>query len=232
MKVNEERRGSAAPRSRLTADRVLHGAVELADRIGVEPLTIRRLAEHLDVKPMSLYHYVPSKEAILDGMVDLVFAEIDLPPTDLPWKAAMRARCLSARAVLGRHPWATPLMETRTAPGPASLRHHDAVLGCLRAGGLPLALTAHAYAVIDSYVYGFALQEAGLPFVGEDGVDLTELAEQIMQAIPAEQFPNFVEFTVKHALAPGYDFRDSFEFGLDVLLDGIEAQAPRGGPAW
>lgn len=209
------------PRSPLTAERVLAGATELADRIGIEAFTIRKLADELGVKPMTIYHHVPNKEAILDGIVDLVFGEIDLPPEDLDWRSAIRHRTVSARTVLNRHPWATPLMETRTSPGPATLRHHDAVLGCLRRGGLSLELTAHAYAVVDSYLYGFALQEASLPFDGEE--DLGELASSIMEHLPVEEFPHFVEFTVEHALQPGYAFGNSFEFGLDLLLDGIEA---------
>ena len=185
-------------RPRLTRDRVLQGAVELVDVIGVDAFTMRQLAAALGVKPMSIYHHIPGKEQILDGIVDLVFAEIELPPADLDWRAAMRQRCLSARQVLNRHPWAPPLMESRTAPGPASLRHHDASLGCLRNGGLSLATTAHAYAILDSYVYGFTLQ-----------------------SVPAGAYPHFVEFATQHALQPGYSFGNSFEVGLDLILEGI-----------
>ncbi len=209
----------------LTRDRVLRGALTLADEIGVEAFTMRKLAAALDVKPMTIYHHVSGKEQILDGIVDQVFAEIALPPTDLDWRAAMRRRCLSAREVLNRHPWAPPLMESRTSPGPATLRHHDAVLGCLRGGGLSLDATAHAYAILDSYLYGFTLQEAQLPFLGD--ADLGELAEQILQAFPAGAYPHFVEFTTQHALRPGYSFGSSFEVGLDLILDGI----PQGQPS-
>ena len=204
----------------LSRERVLVGACELGDEIGIEEFTMRRLAAALCVKPMTIYHHVPGKEQIIDGIVDMVFAEIALPPHDQPWAVAMRTRCRSAREVLARHPWATPLMETRTTPGPATLRHHDAVLGCLRGGGLSLELTAHAYAVIDSYVYGFAMQEAALPFRGEE--EIAGLAEQIVQAFPAEKYPHFVEFTTEHVLRPGYRFAVSFEIGLDLILDGIE----------
>jgi AcrR family transcriptional regulator len=210
-------------RQRLTADRVLDGAMDLADRIGVHPLTIRRLADALDTKPMTIYHHLPSKDAILDGMVDRVFGQIDRPPTDLGWKAAMRHRCVSAREVLGRHPWAVPLMESRTTPLPETLAHHDAVLGCLRRGGLSLEMTAHAYALLDSYVYGFALQEASLPATG--GTEMADLAEEIMQPLPDDVFPHLSEFTTQYVLRPGYDFRAEFEFGLDLILDGLEALA-------
>ncbi len=214
-----------AERGTLSPERVLKGALQLADGIGIEAFTMRRLATALGVKPMTIYHHVPGKEEIIDGIVDMVFAEIALPPQDQPWTSAMRIRCRSAREVLNHHPWATPLMETRTRPGPATLRHHDAVLGCLRRGGLSLALTAHAYAIIDSYVYGFALQEAALPV--PDGGDIAGLAQQIMSAFPDGAYPDFVEFTVQHVLQPGYSFTASFDIGLDLILNGIE-QMSRG----
>ncbi len=213
------------PRAVLTSARVLEAAMALADRIGIEPFTIRKLAAELDVKPMTLYHHVPNKEAILDGIVDLVFSEIELPPEDVDWTTAIRHRCLSARTVLARHPWAPPLMESRTSPGPGTLRHHDAVLGCLRRGGLSLPLTAHAYAVIDSFVYGFALQEANLPFSGS--AEIADLAAAIIESLPASEYPHLLEFTTEHVLKPGYHFGTSFEFGLDLLLDGIEAARQR-----
>jgi AcrR family transcriptional regulator len=216
--------GSATTkRPRLSAERVLDGAMALADDIGVAAFTIRRLADALDTKPMTIYHHVAGKDAILDGMVDRVFAEIERPPADLEWKPAIRHRCRSARAALARHPWAAPLMESRTHPGPETLGHHDAVLACLRRGGLSWAMTAHAYALVDSYVYGFALQEANLPATG--GAELAELAESIVEPMSEGAYPHLVEFTAEHVLQPGYDFRAEFEFGLDVILDGLEHHA-------
>jgi AcrR family transcriptional regulator len=214
-----------ARKPRLSAERVLDGAMELADEIGVEGLTIRRLADHLDTKPMTIYHHIPNKEAIVDGMVDRVFTEIDRPPADLHWKEAMRHRCSSARQVLARHRWAAPLMESRTNPGPATLAHHDAVLGCLRGGGLTLAMAGHAYAVLDAFVYGFALQEASLPATG--GEEMAELAEHIMEPLPDDLYPHMTEFTTEYVLKPGYDFRAEFEFGLNLILDGLEAAASK-----
>lgn len=208
-------------KQQLTAERVLAGAMELADEIGIEAFTIRKLAAALDTKPMSIYHHVPSKEAILDGMVDRVFAEIARPPAGLDWKPAIRRRCESAREVLARHRWATPLMESRTNPGPETLAHHDAVLGCLRRGGLSLEMTAHAYALLDAYVYGFALQEASLPATG--GADIAELAESIVEPVPEGTYPHLMEFTSEHVLQPGYDFRAEFDFGLDLILDALDA---------
>jgi AcrR family transcriptional regulator len=205
----------------LSRARVIVAAVALADSIGVDALTIRKLAAELDVKPMSIYHHVANKEAIIDGMVDLVFSEIDLPPSDTDWKQAIRQRAVSARAVLARHRWAAPLMESRTTPGPATLRHHDAVLGCLRRGGFSIEMTAHAYAVIDAFIYGFALQEASLPATSGD--DMAELAQSMTAAMPAGEYPNLVEFTTEHVLQPGYDFGREFDFGLDLVLDGLDA---------
>lgn len=210
-------------RPRLTPERVLQAGVALADKIGIADLTIRRLAQALDVKPMTIYHHVPSKEAIIDGMVDLVFAEIDLPPTDLDWRAAIRVRSQSMRHVLASHPWASPLMESRTNPGLATLTHHDAVLGCLRNGGLSLELTGHAYALIDAFLYGFALQEATLPATGGD--EMTDVAGSMAERMPADLLPHLAEFTVAHILQPGYDFGDEFEFGLNLILDGLAATA-------
>ena len=214
---------AATGRPPLTADHVLDGALALADEIGVEAFTMRRLAAALGVRPMTIYHHVAGKELVLDGIVDRVFAEIALPPTDLPWRAALRVRCVSAREVLARHPWAPPLMESRTSPGPASLTHHDAVLGCLRRGGLSMSLTAHAYAILDSFVYGFALQEAHLPHAGTTEIGV--LAEQIVDALPADRYPSLVEFTTGHVLRPGYSFGASFDVGLDLILDGLAAAA-------
>lgn len=212
---------------RLSADRVLDGAVALADEIGIDALTIRRLADALDTKPMTIYHHIPNKEAILDGMVDRVFSEIERPPADLEWKLAIRHRCLSAREALARHPWAAPLMESRTNPGPETLGHHDAVLGSLRQGGLSMEMTAHTYALIDSYVYGFALQEANLP--ATSGGDMAELAGSILEPLPDGAYPHLMEFTAEHVLKPGYDFRSEFEFGLDLILDGLESVTSRAG---
>ena len=210
-------------KQRLSPDRVLDGAMALADEIGVDAFTIRKLADALDTKPMTIYHHVAGKDAILDGMVDRVFAEIDRPPTDLDWKSAIRHRCLSARDVLARHPWAASLMESRTSPGPETLGHHDAVLGCLRRGGLSLEMTAHAYALVDSYLYGFALQEASLPATG--GAEMADLAQSLIEPLPADDYPHLTEFTTDHVLQPGYDFRAEFEFGLDLILDALEARA-------
>jgi AcrR family transcriptional regulator len=206
-------------RAPLSRERVLRAAVAIADAGGIAALTIRSLAEELGVKPMSVYHHVAGKAAILDSIVDLVFAEIDLPSPGGDWEAEIRRRAHSARQVLRRHTWAIGLMESRTSPGPATLKHHDANIGTLRAAGFSVAMTAHAYALIDSYVYGFALQEAGLPFEGPDTV--AEVAAPMMELFTTGQYPHLVELTTEHVLQPGYDFGDEFEFGLTLILDGL-----------
>ena len=213
-----------AERVPLSRERVLRGAVEVADAAGVGALTIRSLAQHLGVKPMSLYYYVANKDAILDGIVDLVFSEIDLPRPGDGWRPEMRRRAISARSVLGRHPWAIEILQSRTAPGSGTLRHHNAVIGTLREAGFTVELTAHAFALLDSYIYGFALSEASLPINGPETV--TEVAEKMMMQYLAVDYPYLAEFSVKHVLKPGYDFGSEFEFGLDLILDGLARSIP------
>ena len=210
----------AAPRTPLSRERVLRAAVDLADEGGIASLSMRRLAQELGVEAMSLYRHVRNKDDIVDGMVDLVFGEIGPPPTGADWKTAMCRRAISAREVLARHPWAIGLMESRRRPGPATLRHHDAVIGCLREAGFSIAMAAHAYSVLDSYIYGFALQQASLPFKTSE--EVVEGAESILRLFPADAYPHLTEMTVQHILRPGYDYADEFEFGLDLILDGLE----------
>jgi AcrR family transcriptional regulator len=215
------------PRIPLTRQRVLDAAVALADRDGVGSLSMRKLAAELGVEAMSLYHHVAGKAAILDGIIDVVFSEIALPPGDGGWKAAMRQRAMSARQALRRHPWAIALMESRSTPGPANLRHHDAVLEILRNAGFSLAMAAHAYSILDAYIYGFALQEASLPFHTPE--EAAEVAQTIMAEFPADEYPHLTELAVGHVLQPGYDYGDEYLFGLDLILDGLERAATAAG---
>ncbi|NMR20947.1 TetR/AcrR family transcriptional regulator [Cellulomonas fimi] len=215
-------RDAAAPDARrqpLTRARLLAGAMAVADADGIAGLTMRSLAQSLGVRPMALYHHVANKDEILDGVVDAVFAEIYVPSTEGDWRTELRRRSVSARSVLRRHPWATPLMESRMNAGPATLRHHDAVLGTLRGAGFSLEQTAHAYALLDSHLYGSSLQESGLPFDSPD--DVPALAEAFLAHFPAPSFPHLAEFTTRHVLQPGYDYGTEFEFGLDVILDAV-----------
>jgi AcrR family transcriptional regulator len=199
----------------------LRAGVALADQAGISSLSMRKLGEALRVEAMSLYNHVASKSALLDGMIDIVFSEIDLPSADDPWRAAMRKRAISARQVLRRHPWAIGLMESRTSPGPATLRHHDAVLGCLRQAGFSVELTAHAYSLLDSYIYGFALNEAGLPF--GTGEEAAQVARDISGEFASGQYPYLTEMAVEHVVRPGYDYGDEFEIGLDLILGSLQA---------
>jgi len=216
---------AGAHRAPLSRDRVLRAAVALADTSGSSALSMRKLGEALGVEAMSLYNHVASKGDLLDGMIDIVFSEIDLPSGDGDWRAAMRRRAISARQVLHRHRWAIGLMESRTSPGPATLRHHDAVLGCLRRAGFPVALTAHAYSLLDSYIYGFALQEASLPF--DTPEKTAQVAQEIFGQFPAGAYPHLTELTIQHVLQPGYHYGGEFEIGLDLILDALERAAGR-----
>jgi AcrR family transcriptional regulator len=207
-------------RAPLSRDQVLRAAVAFADEHGIGSLSMRKLGEVVGVEAMSLYNHVASKAELLDGMIDMVFAEIDLPSRGASWKEAMRQRAVSARLALSRHRWAIGLMESRTSPGPATLRHHDAVIGSLREAGFSVEMAAHAFSVLDSYTYGFALQEASLPF--DSGEQTAELAEMIMAQFPSDEYPYLTELTVRHVLQPGYDYGDEYEFGLDLILDGLE----------
>ncbi|MFZ0752872.1 MAG: TetR/AcrR family transcriptional regulator [Trebonia sp.] len=209
----------------LSRERVLRGAVAVADAGGIGALTMRSLARELGVKPMSLYYYVAGKAEILDGIVDLVFSEIDLPSPGGDWQSQMRRRADSARRTLRRHPWAIGLMESRANPGPATLRHHESTLATLRRAGFSVAMTAHAYALLDSYIYGFALQEAALPFNPQTATEATEAITERF----AGEYPYLVEMATKHILRPGYDFGDEFEIGLTVILDALTGSIPGDG---
>ena len=217
-------RESATGRPRLSRDRVVGVAVDLADESGIEALSMRILAERLGVQAMSLYHHVRNKDDLLDAMVDVVYAEIDLPDAE-SWQSAMRRRASSARDALRRHPWAIPLIESRTSPGPANLRHHDTVLGVLLGAGFTLPAATFAYSVIDSYVYGFALQEAALPFATPE--ELAAVSSRMVAHLPLDEFPH-LRRAVLELPASGYWYADEFAAGLDLVLDGLERRLSSG----
>ena len=205
---------------RLSKERAVRKAVAIADESGVGALTMRGLAERLGVEAMSLYHHVQNKNEILDAMVDSVFEEIELPSDEVDWKTAMRRRALSAREALRRHPWAVGMLDSRPNPGPATLRHHDSVLGSLRGAGFSIAAAAHAISALDSYIYGFAMQEVALPF--ETPEEVEEVAGAILEQLPTDEYPHLTEMIAEHSLKSGYSFADEFEFGLDLILDGLD----------
>ena len=185
---------------------------------------MRRVAQELGVEAMSLYHHVPNKEAILDGVVDRVFEEIEMPDLDgaADWRDNLRSRARSTREVLSRHRWALGLMDSRRNPGPATLRHHDAVLGVLRRAGFTLPMAAHAVSVLDSYVGGFVLQESALP--ATTGDELEEVAKGILEEVPGDALPYLRELIEDHALDPGYDPLSEFDAGLELILDALDQQ--------
>jgi AcrR family transcriptional regulator len=201
----------------LSRERVLHAAVAVADQGGLESLTMRRLGQHLGVEAMSLYKHVASKDEILDGIIDIVVGEIDLPSPGVEWKAAMQQRAISARQVLASHPWAIGMLKSRNAMGSAALRYTDAVIGSLRSGGFSVEMAAHAFWLLDSYIYGFVVQELSLPFpTSEETVERAAL-----QTLPATEYPHLIEMATEHVAAPD-QYATEFKFGLDLILDGLE----------
>lgn len=216
------------PPHKLTRESVVSAAVDLADREGIAALTMRRLARHVGVEAMSLYHHLPNKEALLDAMVDRVYAAIELPTPDGDWRSGLRTRSESVRAVLLQHPWALPLMESRQAPGPANLAYHEATIACLRAAGFGPAQVAHAYAVIDAFVYGFVLQETSLPF--DSGEEAATMVTDGPFGELLATYPNMTWFTTNVILARGYSFEREFRPGLELVLDGIAERRADGIP--
>lgn len=215
-------------RPALSRERVLRTAVELADKGGLEALSMRKLADELGVAAMSLYYYVPGKDELITGMVDLVFAEIELPSGEIEWKVAMRRRALATRDALNRHRWAVGHMESLETPGPASIRAHDTILGYLREAGFSLELTIQAYSVLDAYIYGFALQEKHLPFDEPEGA--AAIAQEQARQFEAqaqelgEEYPYLAEVVAGHVADVGYDAGQAFEYGLDLILDALDGR--------
>ncbi len=209
-------------RAPLSRERVLETAVALADRHGLEWLSMRKLAEELDVAAMSLYYHVPNKVELIDGMIDIVFGEIEPPALDVDWKTAMRRRAVSTREALNRHRWAVGQMEGRSTHGPANLRLHNAVLGCLRTAGFSLEMTVHAYSAQDAYIYGFALQQADMtPETSDDFAAVAEGQMETYKEVLAD-YPHLVEVVGGHVAKEGYDYATEFLFGLDLILEGLD----------
>ena len=203
--------------ARLSRAQVIDAAVALADEQGIDGLTMRSVAHRLGAEAMSLYRHVRNKEDLVDGMVDLVFAEIDIP-AETDWTTAMRGRAVSARRALARHPWAIGLMESRVRPGPANLQHHDAMLQVLLGAGFSSKTATRVYNLVDSYIYGFALQERNLP-VGTPE-ELAHVGEEILRQMPVAEYPSLAQVG-RDLMAAGFDYRGEFEFGLDLILDAL-----------
>ena len=205
-------------RAPLTRARVLRAALELADEGGTAALTMERIGRRLGVEAMSLYRHVRNKDDILDGIVDLVFAEVELPADRSNWRTVLRAQSISTRAALRRHPWAITLMELRMTPGPANLRTHENTLTVLLDAGCSAVMAIYAYNLVDSYVLGFALQEVNFPFSNAE--ELAAMSEEILANLQADEYPNSAR-VARELLTSGFDYADEFEFGLDLILDAI-----------
>lgn len=208
-----------APRLPLNRDRILAAAVEIADERGVGAVTMREVASRLGVEAMSLYNHVANKDDILDGMADLVAEQFDLPEDVDHWREAMRRRAVSAHEVFGRHPWAPLLFDTRESSGPARLHYFDWVLGKLMTAGFSLDGAARAFSLLDSYIYGFGIQQFNISADGDASPE--EMAEAILASIPAEKYP-YLHRMASHAMESGYDAEADFDFGLEIILDGLE----------
>lgn len=205
------------PRNSLTYERVVEGARELADERGLDALTIRALATHLGVKPMSIYHYVANKELLLDALVDLVFKEFYTPDPDGRWRVELANRARSVRAVVSHHPWALAILETRTHPGPANLNGHESVLEVLHRAGFTVEAAAHAYAILDAFVYGFVLQDIMLR-----SIQLDTSADALRAEMDFSNHPRLAEMAAFYVRASSYPLNETFEVGLGITLDGIE----------
>lgn len=211
--------GGSERRDTLNRERVVRAAMDLADESGIESVTMRELARRLGVEAASLYNHVAGKEDLLDGMVDLVVAEIDLPSEDVGWQEAVRRRAVSAREVFANHRWAAGLIDSRGRVGASSLAYADRVLGMLLRAGLSPRLAASAFLSLDSYIYGFERQRSNIE--PADNEDATEVAQEVLDAIPEGAFPSLALIAMEYAANP-YDDAAAFDFGLDLILDGLE----------
>ena len=206
----------------LSPDRVVDAASRVADASGLAGVSMRSVGRELGVEAMSLYHHVAGKEALLDGLADWVFARIALPRPGPDWRAEMEERARSARSVLAAHPWGSGSLESRRSPGPATLGHHDAVIGCLRSAGFSVALAAHAFSVLDAYTYGFVLTEVNLPF--EPGESTEDFVSSLGVALQA--YPHLAEMVAEQVSGQDYAYGDEFDHGLALVLDGLEQRVP------
>jgi AcrR family transcriptional regulator len=206
-------------RAPLSPERVLGTALKLADTKGLDALSMRSLAQALGVEAMSLYNHVPGKEPLLDGLVELVVGELELPAVGGEWRAAMRGRALTAHRVLLRHPWATMLLVARLNVGPNMLRYVDRTLGCLREAGFSWAMADYAWNTLDAFTYGFTLQRLNFPL---EASEYASSAKQFLPMIPEAQFP-YLNGLSQEVIAGRHDGLQPIELGLDLLLDGLEA---------
>ena len=214
--MTTETGSNAGRRLPLSRERVLRAAIALADQSGIESLTMRKLGQELGVEAMSLYNHVANKDDILDGIVDLVLGDIEVPPTGTEWKTAMRQRAISAHEVLLAHPWAALQIMSHFNIGLGMTRYLDATLGRLREGGFSIEGALDAWHTLDSHIYGFTLQELSLPFEADEA---PQVSADVLGQLSADKYPHVVEI-ITHVMASGRV--EDFEFGLDLILDGLE----------
>jgi AcrR family transcriptional regulator len=210
------------PRRKLSREAILAAALRLADQDGIEALSMRRLGQAMGVEAMSLYKHVAGKEDILDGISDLVMLEVEVPARDLPWRTALRQSAISTHQALLRHPWASAVLESRINPGPARMQYLDAVVSILLDAGFSLEDVARAFMAVDSHVYGFTLQVLAWPF---DLRDTPDRAAVLMDEVFGETYPGLRAMASLAVTGPGVPVE--LEFGLDLILDGLEKRLAR-----
>ena len=193
--------------------------MDLADECGIDSVSMRELGRRLEVKAASLYNHISGKDDLLGGMVDLALSEIDVPVDGVYWKETLRRRAISAREVFARHGWAAGLIDSRDRTGPNSLAYVDRVLGVLIGAGFSPAAAANAFLVLDSYIYGFERQRPDASVEG--GLKRTEVAREVLAAIPDGEYPFAASVALEYAGNP-FDPEAAFEFGLSLILDGLE----------
>jgi AcrR family transcriptional regulator len=211
---------SIEPRIPLSKERVLRAAVEFADAHGIEALSMRRLAKELGVEAMSLYNHVANKDEILGGIVEIVASEVEVPSDPANWKTSIRQSAISAHDAFIRHRWSCSLMTSTPSVVPSRMRWMEGVLATLREAGFSPNLTHHAYHALDSHITGFTLWQVSFPFDTRE--ELLDLAEDFLKLIPADEYPYVIEHAQEHLAEPDPDEPNEFEFGLDLILDGLE----------
>ena len=221
MAVNEE----SPSRKPLNKELIVRTAIELADEAGLGAVSMRNLAGRLGVTAMSLYNHVANKDEILNALMEAVYAEIELPDA-LDWKAAIRTSSISAREALARHQWATSLWMSRQSAGPSAMRHGDWLLAVLRTAGLSDEMIFHAYHILETHLLGSTLQQLNFPYQGEE---LADMVRTFLKDFPMDEYPNMVEHIKQH-LEPRPRSQTGFEFGLDLILDGLERARDIGSP--
>lgn len=217
--MSKNSKNSSAHSTTLTKDRVIIVAIKLADSGGIEAMSMRKLGRELGVEAMAIYHHFVDKSQLIEGMIDYVHKEIKLPKDLTNWRVYMQSRAVSAFDVLMRHPWASPIMEAGVNPGPSTLNDSENMINCFRQAGFSIEMTVHAVTVLNIYIYGAAMQYARLSFSTVE--QAAELGETVKQQFPVDAYPYLTEMITKHMLKAGYNPKDEFEFGLNLILDGI-----------